>query len=464
MMFGLAAVVAATVCGFAAAGGHEAFAVEKRAVTLTAESFDDHLAKTRKEKRRCFVMFHVDWCKVCQRAFPEFATASEQVYDKGLSFDFAHVDCTSDKTLCNRFDVKGYPTLKLFSTEEGVDPRLFKLPRNAASFGKYAERMLQPPVRVFGDRQKFETAFSNESLASFIAASPEGKGVPKAMTEAAETWMDRHIFAAAERLEDLLPTDANPPRGASLAVLSTGVQQQWPGRNKDAKPIPAVAYFQGALDNASAISEWVEKNRFPGIWMLGESNFAEFTHASRTTVILAIDPANVTVEVEDMLRKATVELSDEFIFGAVDGVSWKEELKDFNIFTTELPRVLVTEENFEVWIEDVHQLRASSLVDDLRIGVLGSSLGKQSRTTLSKVYYYMREGSRYADRAQVHMKKGPVEASVVVIAVLSVACLILFVCWALFKVCGILLADPDDMDSYRQHQLMQAQAEAKKSR
>lgn len=461
-MFGLAVIVTSTVCGFAAAGGHEAFADEKRAVTLTKANFDDHLAEKRKESRKCLVMFHVDWCKVCQRAFPEFAKASEQVYEKQLAFDFAHVDCTNDKTLCDRYGVKGYPTIKLFSTEEGVDPRAYKLPRFAPSFVKYAERMLQPPVREFKDRQKFETAFSNETLSSFIVASPSGK-VPKALLDAAENWMDRHIFASSEELEDLLPTGVSPPPGATMAVLSAGVHQQWPGRKKDAKPLPAVAYWREPLDK-KMVSEWIEKNRFPGVWMLGETNFAEFTHASRKTVMLAIDPDNVSAEIEYKLRQAVTDLSDDFIFGAVDGSAWTDELRDFNIHRNELPRVLVTEDNFDVWIEDVDKLQASNVIEDLQTGVIGGSLLKQSRTTLSKVQFYLREVSRYAGRAQVHMMKGPIEAISVVIGAISLLGLILFAFWALFKLCGVLLADPDEADYYRSQQQFRQAEEAKKSR
>jgi hypothetical protein len=248
-----------------------------------------------------------------------------------------------------------------------------------------------------------------------------------------------------------------------LAALSANAQQ-WPGRDNTTKPKPVVAYFQGSLDNATAISAWIEENRFPGIWKLDEHNFADFTHASRRTVMLAVDPANVTAETEEMLRRAAFkwEHSKDFIFGVVDGASWSEELKDFNIYKSELPRVLVTEDNFDVWMEDVHQLRAASLIEDLQSGVIDGALLKQSRTTLSKVYFYLREGSRYADRAQVQMKKGPIEAITVVVAFVSLVMLILLMFWALFKLCGVLLAEPDEYDyaQYRQDQRAQYKPKA----
>jgi len=64
---------------------------------LTKSTFDSFLEKEREQQRPCLVMFHVDWCKVCQRTFPKFANASEAVKQAGINLDFAHVDCTDEK-------------------------------------------------------------------------------------------------------------------------------------------------------------------------------------------------------------------------------------------------------------------------------------------------------------------------------------------------------------------------------
>merc|ERR1719199_1813512 len=104
---GLAAALCACLPAWVVAGGD--WDGGETAPLLTVENFDQHLASKREQNRTCFVMFHVSWCKVCQRAFPEFVAASEKVYDSGLAVDFAHVDCTDEKALCSRFVVKGYP-------------------------------------------------------------------------------------------------------------------------------------------------------------------------------------------------------------------------------------------------------------------------------------------------------------------------------------------------------------------
>lgn len=67
-----------------------------------------------KKKKHALVMFYAPWCGHCKRAKPEFEKAAEQLQDD-LQVAFAAVDCTVHTSLCNNYDVHGFPTLKYFS-------------------------------------------------------------------------------------------------------------------------------------------------------------------------------------------------------------------------------------------------------------------------------------------------------------------------------------------------------------
>ena len=54
------------------------------------------------------VIFHVDWCHVCQMTLPDYERAySKLLKDGDEEVVFAHVDLTNDKTLGTAYNIMG---------------------------------------------------------------------------------------------------------------------------------------------------------------------------------------------------------------------------------------------------------------------------------------------------------------------------------------------------------------------
>lgn len=378
------------------------------ATTLNKENFDEFLKEQRQSQRAALVMFHVSWCKACQRTFPTFAAASNAVLELEVPVAFAHVECTDDKTLCQRFQVQGYPTIKFFFSDDRA-PQNFRGHRSVEGFVRYAQRMTGPAVQQMTG-EELQKAMAMETYSAILVSERQAD----AFSPVARRWMDRHLIAAGL---DELP-EVSVPEGATLAVYSPA-KQQW-GRAGPGPP--AASFYKGSLDNESAVQEWISLHRFPGIWALGELNFYEFTHSDRSAVLLALDGSGSTSEaLEAEIRRAQAQLGEDFVFGAMNGTHWSEELKHFNIQPGELPRVLLSERNFEVWIEDIEQLRATSLTEDLQKLVSGAPLLRQGRTLPSKLFFYKREIWRTLNWAMANRHKPEAVATMVAfIAVLSV--------------------------------------------
>jgi len=80
-------------------------------VSLTQETFDAELAK-----KPMAVKFFAPWCGHCKRLAPtweEFAAAN-----KDADFLVAEVDCTVQKDICNKYQIRGYPTIKYLRAGE----------------------------------------------------------------------------------------------------------------------------------------------------------------------------------------------------------------------------------------------------------------------------------------------------------------------------------------------------------
>eukprot|EP00752_Nemacystus_decipiens_P004113 g3763.t1 len=103
------------------------------AVALTEVNFDIWL----EEHDLTFVAFHAPWCSWCQRLMPTLEVLAEVMQESGRGISVATVDCTVFKQLCtNRFNIRAFPTLKLFRESKLQTPD-YHGDRTVDAFSKY---------------------------------------------------------------------------------------------------------------------------------------------------------------------------------------------------------------------------------------------------------------------------------------------------------------------------------------
>ncbi|KYQ91306.1 protein disulfide isomerase [Tieghemostelium lacteum] len=95
-----------------------AVSAEGNVVNLTPENFDSVVdgAKT------VFVKFYAPWCGHCKKLAPDYEIIAD-TFSSSKSVVIAKVDCDveTNKALCSKYDVSGYPTLKIFA--KSVEPK-----------------------------------------------------------------------------------------------------------------------------------------------------------------------------------------------------------------------------------------------------------------------------------------------------------------------------------------------------
>ncbi|KAF0737852.1 hypothetical protein AaE_008901 [Aphanomyces astaci] len=101
-------VAAFLLAGVNANGGAE---------VLTEDSFD---ARTS-SGGVWLVKFYAPWCGHCKSLAPIFDKLVSDEALKGQDVHVGKVDCTVQKTVCQRFDVKSYPTLKVITNSLSFD-------------------------------------------------------------------------------------------------------------------------------------------------------------------------------------------------------------------------------------------------------------------------------------------------------------------------------------------------------
>jgi len=84
---------------------------ESHVLTLTKDSFDDAI----KTHKHLLVKFVAPWCGHCKSLVPAYAAAAKQLAESQSEIKLASVDATIEQDLAQKFEVKGYPTIKFFS-------------------------------------------------------------------------------------------------------------------------------------------------------------------------------------------------------------------------------------------------------------------------------------------------------------------------------------------------------------
>jgi len=123
--------------------------------TVTAdvlELTDSDFDSTLEEHDIALVMFYAPWCGHCKRMKPEFEKAAKTLDVSDPPVTLAKVDCTeAGKDTCGRFEVRGYPTVKIF--RNGELSQDYNGPREAPGIIKYMKGQAGPASKELKDEK-----------------------------------------------------------------------------------------------------------------------------------------------------------------------------------------------------------------------------------------------------------------------------------------------------------------------
>jgi len=136
------------------------------------------------------VEFFAPWCGHCKALAPEWEKAATNLKD---ILPLGKVDCTAHGNLCNKYGVKGYPTIKLFS-EKGKNVFDYNQEREAAAIVRYALGAIKAVIFDVKNEKNIQAFFdAKPNLPHVLLFSSKDKPTPlyKAL---AVTYQDKIIF------------------------------------------------------------------------------------------------------------------------------------------------------------------------------------------------------------------------------------------------------------------------------
>merc|ERR1712061_251572 len=157
---------------------------EEGVLVLTTDNFDEAIDGNE------FVLgeFYAPWCGHCKSLAPEYAKAAGQLAEKDSPIKLGKVDATEESKLAEKFEVRGYPTLKFFKNGK---PMEYGGGRTAETIISWVEKKTGPPAAALADADAVKAFVDGKTVAVLGCFKDE-------TTDAAKGFL-----AAASNMDDL---------------------------------------------------------------------------------------------------------------------------------------------------------------------------------------------------------------------------------------------------------------------
>ncbi|KAI8587579.1 protein disulfide isomerase [Geranomyces variabilis] len=297
---------AAIFCALAAAAAYSPASViaksaDSDVVVLTKDNFDATAALPIS-----LIEFYAPWCGHCKNLAPEYEKAATELKPDVV---LAKVDCTEQAEVCEKYDVKGYPTLKVF--REGT-PTEYKGARKADGIVSYMKKQNLPPVSTLTADKVADFSTSDKVVLVGFFKDTTSKEF-KEFEKVANAERDNFLFGATVDETAAAKYDVKAPAVVLFKTFDEGK-----------------SVFDGSLNKAE-LTTFIKTNSVPLMDDIGPENYAAYVSSGLPIAYLFVgsdeDRKMVGAEIESLAK----EFKGKVQFVYIDGVKFGGHAKNLNI-------------------------------------------------------------------------------------------------------------------------------------
>jgi protein disulfide-isomerase-like protein len=280
--------------------------------------------------------FYAPWCGHCKKLAPILDAVAPKL--KG-SMAIGKIDCTTSKSLCTEFGVRGYPTMKF-----ALDGDVYDYPgnRDEASILAFSQKMSMPSVTLVSSYDEaLEFAKNTQEGVAFVGFDADAKG--QSVEEIMQSTSAAQVFAQVARKKKAFAYFCWLRPGASGLEKLKGVYRLVNRIETGVEP----RLWETHDPTTDGLMEFVQEQMIPLVSTFGPHNFQKIGRNGRPLVIGVVDESNadqvtaIKDHLKEYITKSDKELVEKYYYGVMDGVKWSKFLEQFNVLPEDIPQVFI---------------------------------------------------------------------------------------------------------------------------
>lgn len=289
-------------------------------VNLQESTMEEALSKTE----FALVEFYAPWCGHCQKLIPTYEQLAKEVAaDKELSakVTIAKIDCDANKDVPTKFNVRGFPTIKLL--KNGKEFKEYEGARTVEAFKSFLAKRTGPVAT------QLETV---DAIPGFVAEKRSVASVIVGQFSSADSENRKKFLSAAE----------SPKLGdfSFAEVIAKSITEE--------KVVVFPSYEEGSVSETKFdnLESFIAKTGYPKINVLDGETFPRIADAGLPILIAfaKFTDEKMKTQVVDLLEqvvKSKPELTDKVALTYSDGEMFGQQLKVMGGDPDNLPGIAI---------------------------------------------------------------------------------------------------------------------------
>ena len=255
--------------------------------------------------------FYAPWCGHCKKMAPEYMQAAEILDEKGIYL--AQIDCTKQQELCQKFNIPGYPSIKVFKNHDLENPKEYQGARSSDNIVEYMLKQSMPAVQIIDSDDRLAEILEDSTLSVIVDNGVEG--------------FNQTFFEIADKLFSDYTFISYPTEDKKLSLYL---------KDETAEDVPEPIVFTGEAEQLSESKgdyfvKWLNIESIGPFVEIGPDNFAKLHDSMIPLGYLFYNTPEEKEELSELFQKLGKEYHGKINFGSLDAKKYGKHAENLNM-------------------------------------------------------------------------------------------------------------------------------------